>query len=120
MEASVGQINAFLSKARFYLQRGKMDFIRGKEEKQTLSQLGISIRDAFALVYDLTVENYYRGPSADHKIPTESVWEFGWEEEPQDIYIKLKFRSVRDDLLMMSFHFANRPIVYPYKKRRYD
>ena len=113
--ASIDEINAFLNRAKRYKAAGKVDFINGAKEKHTLTQMGISIKDAFELIEHLTYRNYYRGPSPDHINAQEYVWEFGIEEEPNDIYIKLKIRQEKDDLLMMSFHYAERPITYPYK-----
>lgn len=111
------EIEAFLDKARMYIADGKFDFIRGKQEVYTLSRLGISIDDCFGLVEELTYKHYYRGPSPDHNphFAHEEIWEFGIEEVPKHIYIKLKFRGRDDNLLMMSFHYAERPIMYPYK-----
>ncbi|MDZ5474182.1 hypothetical protein SM124_21030 [Bacillus sp. 31A1R] len=113
--ASKEEITSFLDKCKSYIFHKKVDFILGPEEKYTLSNMGISYQDAFELVNEITYMNYYRGPSADHKNPSEVVWEFGFEEVPQDIYIKLKFRNNRDDLLMLSFHYAERPITYAYR-----
>ncbi|UOF90510.1 hypothetical protein LSG31_22070 [Fodinisporobacter ferrooxydans] len=113
--ASIEEINQFLSFAREYKAKNKLDFIKGPQEKYLLGELGISIKDAFAMLDLLTFENYYRGPSPDHAKPNQQVWEFGIEEVPADIYIKLTIRKTRNDLLFMSFHFAERPIVYPYK-----
>lgn len=118
------EIEGFLKKVRCYIDSGKVDFIKGRQEKYTLGVLGISIEDAFALVYELTPENYYQGPTADHDFPDQEVMEFGIEdifpESPKpgsSLYIKLTFRPRRDDLLMMSFHPARKEITYPYAKQ---
>lgn len=114
MVADEHEINAFLEKAREYIRLKKIDFIHGFQEKYILGHLGISFRDAFEMVKELTYKNYFNGPSPDRDFPNEEVWEFGIQDEPDDIYIKLKFRQSKGDLLMMSFHYAEKPISYPY------
>ncbi|RAZ73508.1 type II toxin-antitoxin system MqsR family toxin [Planococcus halotolerans] len=119
----VSEIEDFLKKVRLFIEQGKIDFIKGQQEKYTLGVLGISFDDGFEMVKELTHENYYQGPTKDHKYPTQDVMEFGIEDIFPDLsyphtslYIKLTFRDRRDDLLMMSFHSAAKPITYPYGK----
>lgn len=119
----VAEIEDFLKKVRLFIEQGKIDFIKGPQEKYALSVLGISFGDGFEMVKELTHKNYYQGPTKDHKYPTQKVMEFGIEEvfpefcyPHSSLYIKLTFRDHRDDLLMMSFHSAARPITYPYGK----
>jgi len=109
-----------------YRQHGKVDRIIGKEEKETLTKLGVRISDALEYILqqteNISSKNYYRGPSPDHNNPNEdppTVWEFGipMDDEP-DIYLKMKIRENKDDLLFMSFHFAKHEIIYPYKVPR--
>ncbi|ABO48579.1 hypothetical protein Dred_0029 [Desulforamulus reducens MI-1] len=116
------EIEKYLELVRLFIVEDKVDFIKGSDEKYTLGKLGISITDAFEMVKDLDVKNYYRGPSPDHRYPSQQVWEFGipeiFEDEippHRDLYVKLTFRNTRGDLLMMSFHKARDLITYPYK-----
>lgn len=119
---TVSDIEDFLEKVRSFIDQGKIDFIYSKG-KYALSKLGISIEDAFAMVYELTHKDYYRGPTPDHNYKDQEVIEFGLEDIFSDldypgssIYIKLTFRPRKDDLLMMSFHPATEPITYPHGK----
>ena len=117
------EIEEFLEKVRLYIDNGKTDFILGKEEKYTLGKLGISIEDAFAVVTEITYENFYQGPTPDHTFINQEVMEFGIEDFFSDLsypnkslYLKLTFRQRKNDLLMMSFHPARHRITYPYGK----
>lgn len=119
---TVPEIDEFLKKVRRFIDDGKTDFIYSKA-KYALGMLGISIADAFAMVCELTHENYYQGPSPDHDYKDQEVMEFGLEDIFPDLpypssslYIKLTFRPRKNDLLMMSFHSARDPITYPYGK----
>lgn len=117
------EIEDFLKKVRLFIAQGKISFRGRQKDKYALGSLGISLDDSFELVKELTHENYYQGPTKDHQYPTQDVMEFGIEDIFSDLsyphtslYIKLTFRDRRDDLLMMSFHSAARPITYPYGK----
>ena len=123
----VSEIEEFLKKARLYIEQGKIDFIKGPQEKYALSVLGISFYDSFEMVKELTHEDYYQGPTKDHKYPTQEVMEFGIEDvfpefsyPGSSLYIKLTFRDRSGDLLMMSFHSATKPITYPHRKKQID
>ncbi|MBE1553224.1 type II toxin-antitoxin system MqsR family toxin [Sporosarcina limicola] len=122
-------IELFLEQVRKFISLGKIDFLPSSKNKYALSNLGISFDDAFALVIDLTAMNYYRGPNPDHKFPKQQVWEFGLEnifqenEKPMsDLYIKLAIRKRKEpketDILMMSFHSAERAMRFPYRGNR--
>lgn len=118
---TIPDIEDYLKKVRHFIDEGKIDFIKGRDEKYALGVLGIGLEDAFAMVYELTYKNYYRGPSPDHKFPDQEVMEFGYEDifpelplPKSSLYIKLVFRPQKNDLLMMSFHSATQEITYPY------
>lgn len=119
----VPEIEEFLKKGRLFIEQEKVDFIKGPEEKYTLGILGISIDDAFEMIKELTYENYYQGPTEDHRYSSQKIMEFGIEDVfpefsyPQSsLYIKLTFRDRKADFLAMSFHPATKPITYPYGK----
>lgn len=124
---TIAEIESFLEEVRSYIRLDKIDFLPSSKNKYALSNLGISFDDAFAMVIGLTAKEYYRGPSPDHKFPNQQVWEFGIEnifeeyEKPRcDLYIKLTIRNSKDkkekELLMMSFHSAERAIRFPFSK----
>jgi len=119
----VSEIESFLEKVCLFIDAGKTDFLQDKKEKYALGALGVSYDDAFEMVKELTYEDYYQGPTEDHKYPAQKVMEFGIEDvfpefsyPHSSLYIKLTFRDRRDDLLMMSFHSAAKPVTYPYGK----
>lgn len=123
---TISEIESFLEKVRRNIQLRNIDFLPSSKNKYALSNLGISYDDAFALVIGLTAKEYYRGPSPDHKFPKQQIWEFGIEnifeenERPEcDLYIKLTIRNSKDtkkkDLLMMSFHSAEKQMNFPYR-----
>lgn len=69
---TVSEIEEFLEEVRCFIHDGKTDFIFSKG-KYALGKLGISIEDAFAMVSELTHENYYQGPTSDHDYNDQGV-----------------------------------------------
>lgn len=69
------------------------------------------------IIFSFTSENYFRGPSPDVDRPGE-VWEFGYDHDGVEIYIKLKLVVGRVGVYAkcISFHKAREPIKYMYKK----
>jgi hypothetical protein len=73
------------------------------------------------LILSLILENYAEGPLKD-ETRKGKVWLFGMFIENQEIYIKLKLSKYNDPgeeiptLICLSFHLAEYPQKYPYKK----
>ena len=106
------KVNTFLADVRKRIENGQYDFIY--DDMLKLTNLGISITEAINVVKNLKLEDYYRGPKKDHLYPEQEVYEFGKWLDAVELYIKLTIRK-QDDLFIMSFHEAKRPINYPYK-----
>lgn len=119
--ASIEQIEEFLKKTRECILKKQIRMIRRAKSMETLNQLGISINDAFTMIEELTFEDYYRGPSPERNpdFPPGDIWEFGLRESDNfsEIYVKLKEEKPDSKMLCLSFHEAEYPIVYPYRKQ---
>lgn len=79
-----------------------------EEFMQTMSFFGWKKDDVFDILYDLQINDYYRGPSPNRNVPSfPEVWEFNYRYQGRDIYIKLSYgdhNTGYDTLLIMSFH----------------
>lgn len=128
---TIAEIESFLETVRSYIHLGNIDFLPSSKNKYTLSNLGISYEDAFAMVTALTATEYYRGPSPDRRFPKQQIWEFGIEnvfeenDKPEsDLYVKITIRNSnhnnKKDLLMMSFHSAEESMSFPYREHRFN
>jgi len=86
------------------------------ENRQTLSELGLTKRNLEEILLGLTVLDYCKGPDADRDQPGE-IWVFGKEVKDEDIYIKLKVANVKAKKIAkcISFHIAKFKLKYPYK-----
>lgn len=121
--ASEEECHAFLADLTRIIESETLDFILRKENRRTLSNLGISIDDAKYTIRELTIDNYYKGPKKDHQYASQEIWEFGIddffieEEYPfSSLYVKIVIRPSKNDMAMISFHPARFSIVYPFKK----
>lgn len=83
-----------------------------------LTVLGITPNHRADEIRSLTYKNYFNGPSPDHAGKPGDWWEFGKSVNQKEIYIKLKIYKIdrKKRAKCKSFHIAERPIKYPYKK----
>lgn len=113
--SSIEEINLFLMNVKKLIAENKMTFI--PRPKNNLSELGINISIVKDIIMNLTYKNYYNGPKEDYsKNHVGFVWEFGKDEDTYQVYIKLKIKETKkgDMLVILSFHKAERPIIYKY------
>jgi len=100
-----------------------VDERQDKKNEETLEILKITPKHREEEIRALRVKDYYRGPNPDHSNPSENVWEFGKKVRGEEIYIKVKIfktSSGRKYGKCLSFHFPDKPITYPFKKREIE
>jgi len=91
-------------------------FITRKKNLDSISQLGVKIKQAKAIIMQLTYENYHKGPERDRDRKKGNIWEFGAEIDNEEVYIKLSDDFNHNIAKCISFHKAEFEISYPYKK----
>lgn len=101
-------VDSFLDECRELIRQRKVDpFTNDIDTKNTLNMLGYSTRAMLQEIFELEVDDLYKGPKKDKnsKYPGE-VWEFKKEVQGILLYIKLKIRIIGDrrELFVMSFH----------------
>lgn len=75
-----------------------------------MAQTGITPEDIKQIVKELSVKNYcYTRDDCNVNFPNEQVWIFGITkniiDQNEDLYVKLKLRTLDDELLLiLSFH----------------
>jgi len=110
------QINLFLFQFKEFAQN-VFSFYPREEGRDTISRLGITIKQAKEEILGLTYEDYYRGPIPDKDREGEEFWEFGKTISGEEIFIKLKTNSKHRVAICFSFHKPKETIEYPYKRR---
>ncbi len=83
---------------------------------QTLQYLGLTKQNVEEILLSLSVTDFSSGPEPDRNRDGE-IWEFGYDLDGQEIYIKLKLDTFEGELTpkCLSFHIPKHPIKYPLK-----
>jgi hypothetical protein len=88
---------------------------RGKNQ-QTLHDLEISPSKRKEIINALKAEDYSEGPLEEKMRGILPMWVFGKEIKGKEIYIKISMGSENDSTICISFHIAEHPIEYQFKK----
>lgn len=83
---------------------------------QTLLDLELSVKDRKAVLEKLKVEDYAQGPLEEKLYGGNDMWVFGVQVKGVELYIKISIGMQGQQVLCISFHKAEAPIVYPFKK----
>lgn len=104
--ASVDEIHKILADVRSAIDKRNFYPVDRKKNLDTLATLGITWDDAKTAIYQLAVDEYYRGPKIDRDYPqTDKLWEFKKLIDGQVIYIKFKILyKVDGSVKVVSFH----------------
>jgi len=111
------QVALFLVKAKELLQQKRYALITREKNIMALARLGWNESCLTDFLMELSTDNYSSGPEEDRDCPPEEVWVFGHEIDGTEYYIKLKIRLETEELLCISFHEAEKPLKYPFRRR---
>jgi hypothetical protein len=104
--SSQQDIESILSDMRQAIDCGHCYLVPRKENMDTLAQLGITGKDAFQEIMQLSVHDYFQGPMTDWGRPTEDdLWVFKKTIQDEAIYIKFKIEYQKNgEAKFVSFH----------------
>lgn len=99
-------IELVLSDMRQAIRSNCCFLVPRKDNLNTLAQLGISSKDAFEEIIQLTYTDYFQGPMTDRDRPTEdALWVFKKTIQNEVVYIKFKIEYQKDGgAKFISFH----------------
>lgn len=105
-KASRAEVENFLKDVRCAIDNGNAYFIKRKSTVATFRKVGCTRQDALDVIYNLTYDEYYRGPKEHYDDPNEDyLWEFKTQYEYFYLYIKVQVRYQKDSgLCIYSFH----------------
>ncbi|HCM96605.1 MAG: hypothetical protein A2X25_00235 [Chloroflexi bacterium GWB2_49_20] len=118
MDVDQEKVAQFLREFKALISTGRdFDFIGRPENNSVFINLGLTWRNFIRELLGLSVVDYCSGPENDRDRPG-VVWLFGKEIYGHDIYIKLKIYDLGSQrkAKCISFHEANHPIRYPFRK----
>ena len=108
------QITLFLMLFKEFAQN-LFTFADRKSSLDTISRLGITVKQAKEEILGLTYQDYYRGPIPDTSSKGGAYWEFGKTICGEQVFIKLKANMKHNVAICFSFHIPDAPLEYPYK-----
>jgi len=87
---------------------------RGKNQK-ALAQLEITRIKRRQLIEQLEKQDYCEGPLEDKLYGMTSLWVFGKKVNQMEVYIKISKGWSGSQVICISFHVAEKPMIYPFK-----
>lgn len=88
---------------------------RGKNS-QALADLEITPAYRVKVIKEIAATDYSEGPVLDALNTYGEMWIFGKDVKKQEVYIKIALGHPNSSTICISFHIAERPIKYPFKK----
>jgi hypothetical protein len=88
---------------------------RGKNA-QTLLDLELSVLQVKEILRQLETEDYSEGPFEEKLYGNAEMWIFGKDVKNVEVYIKISMGMPSAQVLCISFHTAEHPMAYPFKK----
>lgn len=119
--ADICEVKAFINKMRELLNQGLFDLVPRRKNLDSIKKAGLMIKHVKEILSNLSYENYSKGPLADIGYKRQGyVWEFGYDIEGTEFYIKLKIeeRNRQQYIICLSFHEAEFILKYPLRENK--
>jgi len=110
------RVAAFLKRFKCIAAVSGLVIYDRKGYMETLTWLGITLRQARETVLGLDTSNYYRNVSHGPNAQGEEICEFRAEVEGQEVYVKLLIVNTRQKAVCISFHVPKWPLSLPGKR----
>ena len=113
---SIEEVKTFLEQFNVKAQIFGIRFRNDREKnKETLRLLEISPLQCEVIVKNLQVQDYVEGPIIDVLNKEGEMWVFGKDVKEREVYIKITLGYENGQTICISFHIAEKPLVYPFK-----
>ena len=112
------QVESFLEELHTKMKIFGILFRDDREKnRKTLQELEIVPSYRKVIIENLCLEDYVQGPVVDELNRLGEMWVFGKDVKGREIYIKVMISGTTSQTICISFHFAERPLVYPFKEK---
>lgn len=113
---SIEEVKTFLEQFNVKAQIFGIRFRNDREKnKETLRLLEISPLQREVIVKNLQVQDYVEGPIIDVLNKEGEMWVFGKDVKEREVYIKITLGYDNGQTICISFHIAEKPLVYPFR-----
>ncbi len=82
-----------------------------------LAELEITPNQRKTVLEKLTVSDYSEGPLPEEWHGSKEMWVFGVTVKKKEVYIKITLGLPGSQTICISFHIAEHPLHYPFKKQ---
>ncbi|MDD2791539.1 MAG: hypothetical protein PHD73_00055 [Sediminibacterium sp.] len=115
--ATSEEVQSFLQNYKVKLEIWGVIF-RDERNKnaQALLNLDISPAAREKILRDLQLVDYCEGPKRENLYGGSDMWIFGKTISKQEVYIKITLGFSGRQVICISFHIAEYPMKYPFKK----
>ena len=117
MMITIEEVQSFLN--QFHAKIQVFDIVfrddRGKN-LETLAALEITPNYRKDVIKSIEALDYSEGPLMDTINNYGELWVFGKEVKGREVYIKISMGRPNLSTICISFHLAEHPIIYPFKK----
>lgn len=114
MNASELEVGAFLSHFKIKMDVFDVIFENRVKNLQGLIDLEISPMKRREILKTLEIVDYFKGPNKDY-LDGPDLWEFGKMVNQKEAYIKVAMGNENWPVICISFHLAEKAIIYPFK-----
>lgn len=114
MKTLESEVESFLNGFKAKLEVFGVSFLERDKNLQALFDLEITALRRLEILRTLEVKDFYRGPNKDRENGPD-LWEFGKTVNRKEVYIKIHMGYQNKSVICVSFHPAERTIVYPFK-----
>jgi len=89
-----------------------------KRQKNTQSLLDLEITPAQRrkIIEAIEMKDFVEGPFKEELYGIDDLWVFGKTIKNKDVYIKISLGKPNQKVICISFHIAEYPLHYPFKK----
>ena len=118
------QVKAYLLRIKQAVAAGRYQFIPRRKNVLSLAAVGLLPKHVKDYILRLTPQDYFNGPEdeIDQEFPPGEYVCFGCDIYGKEFYVKVKLEQNNGEnyCVCISFHIADSPIYYPYKRDMSD
>lgn len=115
--AALAEIQKFLNDFHQKVEVFDIMFLDEREKNMNaISDLSLTRGERKQIIKSLTIDNYSEGPIKNILNQWGDLWVFGKDVQNQEVYIKICYGQPNRSTICVSFHVAEFPMQYPYKK----
>ena len=87
-----------------------------RKNTQALLDLEITPAQRRKIIESIEVKDFVKGPVKEEIYGMSDMWVFGKQLKNKEVYIKISLGKPNQQVICISFHIAEYPLKYPFKK----